>query len=150
MANPRTQARIEARILERAATVLQTEVSDPRAGFITVTRVEMSSDLTSGKIYYSVLGTEGDRSKVERMLDDASGYLQRMIAPALQLRRTPHLRWYYDESLEYAQTMDQKIREALERDRSISGQADAATAEPADSGDPEADGSDAPAAGPRD
>lgn len=135
MANPRTKARIEARILERAAVVLQTEVSDPRAGFITVTGVEMSSDLTSGKIFYSVLGSESDRNKVAHMLEDASGYLQRMIAPALRLRRTPHLRWVYDDSLEYAQSMDLKIREALERDAAIAGTREARTEELDDEAD---------------
>lgn len=131
MANPRTKARIEARIHERAAIVLQTEVSDPRAGFITVTRVEMSTDLTSGKIFYTVLGSEGDKNKVARMLDDASGYLQRQIAPALKLRRTPHLRWIFDDSLEYSLEMDRKIHEALERDRAIAAGArpDAAPSE---------------------
>jgi ribosome-binding factor A len=119
MANPRTKARIEARILERAAIILQTEVSDPRASFITVTRVELSSDLTSGKIFYTVLGSDADRNKVARMLEDASGYLQRQIAPALKMRRTPHLRWLYDESLEHSLRMDQLIHDALERDRAI-------------------------------
>jgi len=119
MANPRTRARIETRILERAAIVLQSEVSDPRAGFITVTRVEMSADLTSGKIFYSVLGSEADRNKARHMLKDASGYLQRMIAPALKMRRLPHLRWLFDDSLEHSIHMDRMIYEALERDRAI-------------------------------
>jgi ribosome-binding factor A len=125
MANPRTKARLEARILERAATVLQFEVSDPRASFITVTGVELSSDLTGGRISYSVLGTEADRTKAQHMLDDAAGYLQRLIVRALQLRRAPHLRWVYDDSLENAQRMDALIREARERDRAINPGVDA-------------------------
>ena len=85
MANPRTIARLEARILERAAVCLQSEVSDPRASFITVTRVKLSPDLSSGRIYYSVLGTEGDKSKAEHMLESAAGFLQRQIALAIQM-----------------------------------------------------------------
>jgi len=119
MANPRTIARLEARIQERAAYCLQFEVNDPRASFITVTRVELSSDLTSGKIHYSVLGSEGDKSKAEHMLKSAAGYIQRQVARVLDVRRVPHLRWVYDGSMEHASNMDKLIREARERDRAI-------------------------------
>ena len=51
MANPRTIARLEAQIRRRAAYCLQFEVADPRATFITITRVELSSDLLNGKTF---------------------------------------------------------------------------------------------------
>ena len=124
MANPRTIARLESRILERAAIVLQSEVSDPRASFITVTRVKLSSDLSSGRIYYSVLGTEGDKSKAAHMLESAAGFLQRQIALAVQLRRMPHLKWTYDDSMERASDMSKLIQEARARDRTINPHVD--------------------------
>jgi ribosome-binding factor A len=119
MANPRTIARLEARIHERAAYCLQFEVSDPRASFITVTRVELSSDITSGKIFYSVLGTESDKSKADHMLKSAAGFIQRQVARVLDVRRMPHLRWVYDGSMEQASNMDKLIREAREHDRLV-------------------------------
>ena len=119
MANARTVARIESRIKQRAAELLQFEISDPRASFITVTRVEMKSDLLSGKIFYSVLGSESERSKARHMRDHAAGFLQRQIAPVLDLRRMPRLSWEYDESIERAANMDQLIRDARDRDASI-------------------------------
>ena len=122
MANERTIGRIEARIRERAAEILLHEVSDPRSSFITVVRVEMKSDLLSGKIFYSVYGTEADRSKAKHMLDHASGFLQRQIAPVLNLRRMPHLTWVYDDSIEQASDMDRLIAEARERDGEIRGE----------------------------
>ena len=119
MANPRTIARLEARIHERAAYCLQFEVSDPRASFITVTRVELSSDITSGKIFYSVLGTEADKSKAAHMLTSAAGFIQRQIARVLDVRRMPHLRWVYDESAAAAADLTRLIAEARARDRAI-------------------------------
>lgn len=121
MANARTIARIEARIRERAAEILLREISDPRATFITVTRVEMKSDLLSGKIFYSVLGEDADRSKATHMLEHAAGFIQRQIAPVLNLRRMPHLKWFYDDSVEQASDMDRLIAEARERDDAIRG-----------------------------
>ncbi|HVS10175.1 MAG TPA: 30S ribosome-binding factor RbfA [Planctomycetota bacterium] len=119
MANPRTKARIEARIHERAAHLLEFEIADPRSTFITITRVELASDLSAGKIFYSVLGGPGERSKAAHMLESAAGWLQRQIGRSLDLRRVPHLTWHYDEGIERAARVDAAIRQALERDRAI-------------------------------
>lgn len=119
MAHPRTIARLEARIQQRAAHCLEFEISDPRAEFITITKVELATDMSSGKIFYSLLGTESDRNKVARMLKDAGGYIQRKVASVLRVRRMPRLSWHYDDSIEYAAEMDEKISAALKRDRRI-------------------------------
>jgi ribosome-binding factor A len=119
VANPRTIARLEARILERAAHCVEFELNDPRASMVTVTRVELASDLSSGKIFYSVLGSAADKSKAAHMLDSAAGFIQRKVARVLDLRRVPHLRWVYDESIEAAERLSERIQSALERDRKI-------------------------------
>ena len=119
MVNPRTIAKLEARIHERAAHALEFEVRDPRASFITITRVELSPDISIAKIYYSVLGTKADRSKAEHMLLSAGGFIQRQVARVLETRRVPRLVWHFDESLIKAQELDQTIRKALERDKVI-------------------------------
>jgi len=125
VANPRTIARLEARIHERAAYCLQFEINDPRAGFITITRVELSHDLSSGKIHYSVLGDEGDKSRAAHMLASAAGYIQRQVSGVLSMRRMPRLVWHFDDSVEKAASLDQLIREARERDRAINPNAEA-------------------------
>ena len=121
--------------MERAAICLQSELSDPRASFITVTRVKLSTDLSSGRIYYSVLGTEGDKSKAAHMLESAAGFLQRQIALAIQVRRMPHLKWTYDDSMEKASDMARLIREARERDRTINPHVDDEPAPEQEGGD---------------
>lgn len=119
MANPRTIARLSARIQERAAYCLQHEIRDPRASFVTITRVEVSNDLSLAKVHYSVLGDDSDRSKVAHMLEHATGFVQRQVARVLHMRRVPALRFVYDDSIETAAAMDHLIREARERDRRI-------------------------------
>lgn len=138
MANQRTIERLQARILERAANALEFELNDPRGGFITVTRVALAKDLSSGRIYYSVLGDEADRSKVAHMLESAAGFLQRQIGRGLQLRRIPHLMWVYDESIAEAARLDELIGKALERDRTIAEQGQAPDDD--EDGDGEEDG----------
>ncbi len=119
MANPRTLARIAARIKERVAYALEFEVSDPRSGFVTITEVEVSKDISIARISYSVLGTPADRTKVARMLEGARGFLQSKIARVLKTRRVPRIVWTYDESIEYAANMDKLIRDAKRRDAEI-------------------------------
>ena len=125
MVNPRSKARIEARIHERAAHCVAFELADPRASFITLTRVEASDDLSSAKIYYSVYGTEADKNRVARMLVDASGFVRKQVGRVLNTRFIPALKWIYDDSIELDARMDQTIREALERDRAIHPEAHA-------------------------
>lgn len=124
MANPRTIARLEAQILRRAAYCLQFEVSDPRSTFITLTRVELSKDLTHAKVFWSVLGDESERTRVEHMLESATGFIQRQVASVLKTRVTPRLRFVYDDSLAEAARLDQLIRDARRRDREINPEAD--------------------------
>ncbi len=119
MANPRTLARIAARIKERAAYAIEFEISDPRSAFITITEVTVSNDLASATVLYSVLGTEGDKSKVKHMLSDAAGFIQRKVSRVLSMRRVPHLIFLFDDSIEKAAAMDALIRGAIESDRSI-------------------------------
>jgi ribosome-binding factor A len=119
MANPRTKARIEARIRERVAYCIEFELSDPRAAFVTVTRVEASSDLSAAKVFYSVLGSEGDRGKVQHMLEDATGFVRRAVGRVLRMRRLPSLTFAYDESIALQDEMERKIADALASDREI-------------------------------
>lgn len=119
MTTPRTKARIEARIRERVAYCVQFELSDPRASFITITGVEVSSDLSVAKVFYSVLGTPGDKTRTQHMLEDASGFVRKQVARVLRMRRLPRLAWIYDDSAEFQEEMERRITEALVRDREI-------------------------------
>ncbi|MFM7299199.1 MAG: 30S ribosome-binding factor RbfA [Planctomycetota bacterium] len=119
MANPRTIAKLEARIHERTAHALEFEVRDPRNVLVTITKVELSKDLSRAKVFYSVLGGKSERSKAEHMLASAGGFIQRQVARVLETRKVPHLTWEFDESIEQAHKLDSAIKKALERDRII-------------------------------
>jgi ribosome-binding factor A len=119
MTNPRTLARLEARILERAAHCIEFELNDPRIGMITLTRVELSDDLSYAKVHYSTLGGDSRKRLAQAALDSARGFIQRQVGRVLETRKIPHLSFHFDERIELAAEMDLKIRAALERDNQI-------------------------------
>lgn len=119
MANPRTIARLEAAIQRRVAYCLQHELADPRAEFITVVRVELNSDLSIAKVYYSVLGDQSDRSKVAHMLEHATGFIRKQLGRVLETKTIPELRFAPDDTMSEADRMDDVISDALKRDREI-------------------------------
>lgn len=132
MVSPKTLARLQAQIQRRVAHCLQFELADPRAGFITVTRVELTTDMATATVFYSVLGNEGEHSQAQHMLESARGFVQRQVAGILRTRTVPRLRWEFDASIEDAARMDVLIREARERDKALRDQA------PPDPEDPQA------------
>ena len=92
--------RVNESIKEILGDAIAAELKDPRIGFVTVTGVDTSPDLRSARVYVSVLGDEDDRQRSLTGLRSSHGVLQRKIADAMRLKRTPTLTFEYDESVE--------------------------------------------------
>ena len=122
MANPRTIARLETQIQRRLAHCLQFELADPRGAFITIVRVELNSDLSVAKAYYSVLGSESEKSKAAHMLEHASGFTRRQMGSVLRTKSIPQLQWIYDDTVASAEAMEDLIARTKERDTAIRGE----------------------------
>ena len=75
-------------------------LKDPRIGFVTVTGVQATTDLTHAKVFVSVLGTPEERERTLAGLEAAHGVLQASVARELGLRRTPVLAFEYDPTVE--------------------------------------------------
>jgi len=104
--------RIAHQLREEIARVLRDEVTDHRIKMVTVLRVDLAPDLSNATVDWSLFEMNGepDFEAVERVedgLESASGYIRGKLAAALNLRRTPALRFQYDPSLRLAgETMD--------------------------------------------
>lgn len=104
--------RIAHQLREEIARVLRDEVTDHRIKMVTVLRVDLAPDLSNATVDWSLFEMNGepDFEAVERIedgLESASGYIRGKLATALNLRRTPALRFQYDPSLRLAgETMD--------------------------------------------
>ena len=88
-----------------------TEMTDPGLGFVTITSVDTTRDFEHATVYVSVLGNERKRKATLVGLDSARGVLQARIGRELSLRRTPHLTFAYDPSVEHGVRMTKLIDE---------------------------------------
>jgi ribosome-binding factor A len=101
--------KIEDRIFEELSTILLMEVSDPRLGSVSITKVRVDRELAYANIYVSSLEGSEESDKVIEGLEHASGFLRRELAHRIEIRHTPRLRFYWDPSPEHADRIDQLI-----------------------------------------
>jgi ribosome-binding factor A len=92
--------RVDEALREVLSARLAEGMKDPRIGFVTVTSVETSPDLTHARVFVSVLGDDEERAQSLAGLDSAHGPLQAAIASELRLKRTPTLKFLYDDSID--------------------------------------------------
>jgi ribosome-binding factor A len=98
-------------ILAEISALLRRDIKDPRIGFVTVTRVELSDDLRHAKVFVSCLGAEADKERMLQGLASATGYIRRHLGRALHLRYTPEIVFLVDESLAYGAKIAQILRQ---------------------------------------
>ena len=87
------------------------EVHDPKIGFITLTRVQVTSDLQIARVYYTSLGDAAARKDTQKALDRATPFVRRQIGSRLQLRRVPEIEFRFDESIAHQDRIEQILQE---------------------------------------
>jgi len=112
MPGPTRKQRLESLLHREIATCIQRDLRDPRLGFVTVTRVEMTNDLHQVKAFYTIYGNENQKRTAARALHDAVGFVQRAYAPVIRTRMLPILSFAYDDAEQKRQVMDDLIKRA--------------------------------------
>jgi ribosome-binding factor A len=98
-------------ILAEISDLIRREIKDPRIGFVTFTRVEMSDDLRHAKVFVSSLGAEPEKARTLQGLSSATGYVRRQLGRTLHLRYTPEISFLLDDSLEHGAKIAQILRQ---------------------------------------
>lgn len=113
----RRTERINDLLREEISELLRREVKDPRVGgLVSITEVQVSSDLRNAKVYVSVLGSDEEKSSTLRALSAASHFLQRALGRRLTIRRTPELTFVTDDTLEEGSRILSLLDQAAEQD----------------------------------
>src|SRR6478609_8321692 len=116
------------------AELLRREVDDPRLAAVVLTSVEVTDDLMSARVGVRLLVGDEDpkvRTAVMKSLSKGAGRLRRLIAPRLELRRSPELRFHYDAGHDASRRVEQLLHEIHAEDRARPPQSE--SSEPVDS-----------------
>ncbi len=97
---------------EISQLILRGEVKDPRVStFLSINRVEVTTDLGYAKVYVSSFLPDGQVSKGVDGLNAAAGFIQREIAKKLRIRQFPKLQFLVDAGMKAGFDMVQKLNE---------------------------------------
>lgn len=96
-------------IKKEISGIIHDELSDPRLGFITIMRVELTKDLRLAKVYFSVMGSSTQKENAKEGIESASGFIRRLVGQRIKLRFTPEIIFKLDNSIEYSIDIAEKI-----------------------------------------
>lgn len=109
--------RINSLLKEVLFDVIQKQVRNPNVNlFVTVTRVETSTDLYHAKVYVSLIGTEAEKAKVLAALQSAAGFIAVQASKQVELRHFPSLTFKIDHAAEEHFKIE-KILSDIEKER---------------------------------
>jgi len=101
--------------VEAISKVIHEEVKDDDIKFVTITAVDISSDLSYAKVYFTNL-IDADREKVNKALNRASGFIRGKLFDMVEIRKMPELTFVYDESIEYGKKIEKIINDINKED----------------------------------
>jgi ribosome-binding factor A len=108
--------RLAGELRDEIAQIVSRGLKDPRIGFVTVTRVELSADLGHAKAFVSVLGSEEQRRTSLAGLKQATGFVRREVGRRIRMRVLPELQFVYDKGVDAADRVAQLLEEVKPRE----------------------------------
>ena len=127
MADAARARKVADRIHETVARLLQGRVKDPRLGMVTVTDVRVTGDLQQATVFYTVYGTDRERSASAAALRSATGLIRSEVGKVLGIRLTPTITFQLDALPTTAKTLEDALAQARARDEEIARNAQGAT-----------------------
>lgn len=107
----RRAQRIADSIRREVSVLLISKVNDPGVQGVTITEVEVTSDLRIARVYFTVFGDEQRRKEALEGLARAKGLIRGHVAHALDLRYAPDLEFRPDLAAATGERMDAIFRE---------------------------------------
>jgi ribosome-binding factor A len=119
MTDPARVRRHAERVRELVASVVRTQIKDPRLGMLTITDARLTGDLREATVFYTVLGDTAARVGTAAALESAKGLMRSLVGKALGLRHSPSLTFILDDVQDHAKHIDELIAVARESDAQV-------------------------------
>ena len=119
MSDPARVRRHAERVRELVASVVRTQIKDPRLGMITITDARITADLREATVFYTVLGDAAAQAGTAAALESAKGLLRSTVGKALGLRHSPSLAFVLDDVQDHAKQIDELLAQARTADAEV-------------------------------
>jgi ribosome-binding factor A len=119
MTDPARVRRHAERVRELVASVVRTQIKDPRLGMITITDARITGDLRDATVFYTVLGDAAEEAATGAALESAKGLMRSIVGKALGLRHSPTLTFMLDNVQDHAKQIDELLAAARESDAEV-------------------------------
>lgn len=137
--------RLAQELREKLSLLISRELHDPRIGFATLTAVKLSPDKRYARIYLSVFGSPAEQRQTLDALNEAAGFLRRLLGPSLRLRHIPELIFVFDASVEQGARMERILDELNLNESKLDESKEETPDEPDPAAPPDADATADPA-----
>jgi ribosome-binding factor A len=91
-------------------------INDPRVGFITITSVKVSPDLSVAQVFYSMIGTDKQKAETQAGLTSAKPFVRREVTKRVKLRISPEVFFTFDGSLEEGDKIERLLKEVRDKE----------------------------------
>lgn len=115
--NQRLQ-RVAEEIKKEIGKIIHNELKDPRIGFATITKVDVSRDLRNAKVYFSFLGSEKQLRDTQVGLARSSGFIRKLLAQRMRLRYTPEIIFKFDQGIKYSMRISKLLEKIKKEEQS--------------------------------
>ncbi|MBB5828069.1 30S ribosome-binding factor RbfA [Micromonospora carbonacea] len=119
MTDPAKVRRHAERIRELVASVVRSQIKDPRLGMITITDARITADLRDATVFYTVLGDSAAQASTAAALESAKGMLRSTVGKALGLRHSPSLTFVLDDVQDQVKQIDDLLAAARHADAEV-------------------------------
>ena len=102
--------RLQSTILRTLTDIYLREVKDNNLGFITITEVRLTNDFSYLTIFYTILGQDSKKDAAGRALERSKSFVRTRLANRVKMRKSPQLKFRYDESLAYGNRISEGLK----------------------------------------
>jgi ribosome-binding factor A len=117
--DPARARRLEERISQIVAEMLERRIKDPRLGFVTITDARVTGDLREAKVFYTVYGSEEEKADTAAALASATGVIRSEVGRQTGIKHTPSIAFEQDKLPEDAKSIEDLVERARQADADL-------------------------------
>jgi len=107
--------RLGALIQKEISLLLQSGLKNPDVGLASISRVDVTSDLSYATVKISVIGSRQEQMKSLKALQQSAGFIRSHLSKLIKIHKFPELRFVFDENLQHAARINEILHELKEK-----------------------------------